>query len=170
MRPAASPNPVETSPSIPLAPRFPKKRCCGRACGQKDSTARIGMLEPMNSCPGSGSRELNARTTWPSCIGVETSVAAIAAEARFPAATHWSRHPTRSSGGSASSRGCGSQSTMLVATWSWSRHAWSGSIRKVGADAAASHLFKALEVGIPPNRITRSGPCWSDQPARNSAS
>ena len=107
---------------------------------------------------------------WPSCIGVDTSVAAIAAVAFLPALTHSSRHDATSAGGSASISSCGSHTITLPATWSSSRHMRSGSTRNVGADAAASHEFMTLEVGVPPSLMTRSGPCCSDQPARSSAS
>ena len=107
---------------------------------------------------------------WPSCIGVDTSVAPIAAVAFLPALTHSSRHAPTSAAGRLSMSGCGSQTRTLLATWSSSRHIRSGSMRNVGAAAAASHAFITFEVGVLPSLITRSGPCWSDQPARSRAS
>src|SRR6266851_9257685 len=108
----------------------------------------MGMLEPMNTWPGSGRRLLKALTTWPSCTGVVTRVAAIAAEARLPELTHRSRHAERSIVGSVSSNGCGSHARTLVATWSWSRHRLSGSTRNVGAAAAASQRLRTRDVGV----------------------
>ena len=115
--------------------------------GQKLSTARIGMLEPTKTCPGRAAwRAARARCGPRAAASTRVSPRSR----RSPACR---RDPlvaprvARSTGGSASSSACGSHASTWLATWSWSRQARSGSIRKVGADAAASHALSTRRGG-----------------------
>ena len=98
---AATPSAVETTPSMPLAPRLPRIATWRPAAGQKKvSQSRTGMLLPTTSVAPSGRIAASSRKTRPSNGAAKSRM--VASMARWAASSvacqRWRQWPSRSAG------------------------------------------------------------------------
>ena len=120
--PAARPRAVDTTPSMPLAPRFATTRTPSRGDAYH-SRSRTGIDDETMSVASLGSRSSRARAT-PGSVGAvcASSTDAMVAWARRSASIHPSSHP----GGDGTGRATVTDAVTVAAVRSGSSHACRG--------------------------------------------
>ena len=159
---AATPNAVETVPSIPFAPRLESTRNGVSRAGKNVSTSRIGIEEATTSVASGGSSVPSSAATRGSLSPAGPTTSAIARDAARsascqPSSQEVSLRLRGSLPASVSSVARGSAPTIVATTPEGSCQACSASNATCSASRPASHVRSGLEVGRSPTRSTRSG-------------
>ncbi len=179
---AAEPSAVETTPSIPFAPRLERTVIARSVEGSQASMSRTGMeLDAQRTAP-SGSASASRGHGTPSkgssnpasqasiaSVAVRSAASQSAAHAASPARPADSPARAANRAASASRVAAGSACTNVAGSSEASRQPASPSSTSSSGRVRSSSPVSGLDVGIAPVRITRSGTWASIQgPGRTS--
>ncbi len=131
----AAPTAVETTPSIPFAPRLASTRRSRRPT-PNHSTSRTGIDDDATRIPPGGRVRVRWRATPGSDSGSAARVSSMAAAAAVAAACHACNH---SATGSWSSATAGTASIITAVRWAGSGHHPAGAITISSGRTRSSH-------------------------------